>query len=48
MKNYAEFCEHYEYEKDSVESKKLYAEYKLNFAIFEKQNYTKAVEKKVG
>jgi hypothetical protein len=34
MKSYAEFIKHYNY-KDNAESKKLYAEYKKNYAIFE-------------
>jgi len=35
MKSYNEFCKHYGYSTTAAESKKLYAEYKKNFAIFE-------------
>jgi len=35
MKSYETFCKHYDYDPRSSESKKLYAEYKKNFAIFE-------------
>jgi len=35
MKSYNEFCEHYEYDKASDESRKLYEEYQKQLAIFD-------------
>jgi len=34
MKTYKQFCEHYEYDEASEESRKLYAEYKKQLDIF--------------
>jgi len=34
MKSYNEFCEHYGYDKEDEESRKLYAEYQKQAEIF--------------
>ena len=36
MKSYKEFCEHYEYDLNENESKKLYEEYQKQLMIFTK------------
>jgi len=40
MKSYQEFCAHYNYDMSSTEAKKLYQEYKENFAILEAMSKT--------